>query len=192
MSIKIKQHVLILNMRHIKQLFFYTALSATLFIASCQKDNNDPFEEDKVVPAAFTFKASINGADWKGTQNVSLLVKNSSVTPSKQMRITANSTDNKRLSLTLSDASTGIAGDGIAVKTYRLQLNGSSDAAFSYEVNGSNAYTGAYGTVTITSSDAANKKLTGTFACTLYKGAGDTIRVTNGVITDLPYTIFEQ
>jgi hypothetical protein len=123
---------------------------------------------------------------------VSLLVKNSSGSPSKEMRITANSTDNKTLSLTLDDASTGVAGDGIAVKTYRLEQGGATDVTFSYETNGSNTYNGAYGTVVITSSDAANKKLTGTFSCTLFKGPGDSLKVTNGVITDIPYTISEQ
>jgi hypothetical protein len=191
MSIKIKQHVLLLTMRKIKQYLCYTALFSTLFIASCQKDD-DPFEEENKNPAAFTFKASINGSEWKGTQNVSLLVKNSSGSPSKEMRITANSTDNKTLSLTLDDASTGVAGDGIAVKTYRLEQGGATDVTFSYETNGSNTYNGAYGTVVITSSDAANKKLSGTFSCTLFKGPGDSLKVTNGVITDIPYTISEQ
>lgn len=192
MSIKIKQHFLHLSMRKFKQILFYTALASTLFIASCQKDDDNPFEEENKNPAAFTYKASINGSEWKGTQNVSLLVKNSSGSPSKEMRITANSIDNKRLSITLTDGSTGVAGDGIAVKTYQLQLSGTSSAAFSYETSGSNTYDGAYGTVTISSSDAANKKLSGTFSCTLYKGAGDSLKITNGVITDLPYTILEQ
>lgn len=193
MYIKINRHALILNMMsRTKQILFYTALSSALFLASCQKDDDNPFDEENKTPeATFTYKASINGTEWKATQNVSLLVKKSSG-PGKEMRITANSIDNKRLSLTLSDPSTGIAGDGIAVKTYRLQQSGSSDADFSYEANGSNTYEGAYGSVTITASDAANKKLSGTFSCTLYKGSGDSLKITNGIITDLPYTIFEQ
>jgi hypothetical protein len=193
MYIKINRHALILNMMsRVKQILVYTALSSVLLITSCQKDDDSGFDEDNKTPeAAFTYKASINGTEWKATQNVSLLVKNSAG-PGKEMRITANSSDNKRLSLTLSDASTGVAGDGIVVKTYSLKQSGTSDANFSYEANGSNTYEGAYGTVTITSSDAANKKLSGTFSCTLFKGAGDSLKITNGIITDLPYTIFEQ
>jgi hypothetical protein len=176
-----------------KKILLILAGAALLGIASCQRDDDNPFAEDGKTPeAVFTYKATINGSEWKGTQNISLLVKNSSGAPEKQMRITANSTDNRRLSLTLSDPSTGVSGDGIAVKTYRLQQSGASDAAFSFETNGSNSYDGAYGTVTITASNAATKKLTGTFSCTLYKAAGDSLKITNGVITDLPYTILEQ
>jgi hypothetical protein len=193
MYFKIKHPVVILNMISSRKIAVVLSMVSLLGIASCQKDDSTTFEEENIPqPAAFTYKASINGSPWTATQNVSLLVKNSSSSPSKEMRILANSTDGKQLSIKLADASTGIAGDGVAVKTYTLVKSGTSDVSFGYSVNGTNAYSGAYGTVTITKSDAVNKKITGTFSCTLYKAAGDTLRVTGGVITDLPYTIIEQ
>ncbi|AMS27015.1 hypothetical protein AEM51_08290 [Bacteroidetes bacterium UKL13-3] len=193
MYFKIKHLIVILNMNYYRKILLVVAGVFLLGFASCQEDDSDVFNEDNLPqPYAFTYKASINGTAWVATQNVSLLVKNSSSSPSKEMRILANSSDGKQLSIKLADASTGIAGDGIAVKTYNLVKGGTSDVSFSYSVNGSNLYTGAYGLVTITKSDAANKKITGTFSCTLFKSAGDTLRVTGGIIADLPYTILEQ
>lgn len=193
MYFKIKHPFVILNMISYRKIALVVAGFMLLSITSCQKDDSTTFEEENIPqPAAFTYKATINGAAWTATQNISLLVKNSSSSPSKEMRILANAADGRQLSIKLADASTGVAGDGIAVKTYTLIKGGTSDASFSYSVNGSNVYTGAYGSITITKSDAANKKLTGTFSCTLYKAAGDTLRVTGGVIADLPYTILEQ
>lgn len=193
MYFKIKHPFVILDMISYRKIVLVLAGISLLGVTSCQKDDSTTFEEENLPqPAAFTYKATINGVAWTATQNISLLVKNSSSSPSKEMRILANSTDGKQLSIKLADASTGVAGDGIAVKTYSLGKGGTSDASFSYSVNGANVYNGAYGTVTITKSDAANKKLTGTFSCTLYKTSGDTLRVTSGIITDLPYTILEQ
>jgi hypothetical protein len=191
MYCKLKE--VLLNMLFAQKQVRFSLFLFIFSMAACQPDDEVPFIEDaKPLPPSFVYSASINGVFWDGKQNVSLLVKNSSSSPSKEMRITANATDLKNLNITLSDVSTGIAGDGIAVKTYTLEKGAISDAAFSYSEQGANNYTGAYGTVRITKSDAANKKITGTFSCTLYKTAGDTLRVTNGIITDLPYTIFEQ
>ena len=53
-------------------------------------------------------------------------------------------------------------------------------------------YVGAYGTVTIAKNIPADKKLSGVFECTLYQSSGDSLKVTGGVITDLPYDITEQ
>lgn len=189
MYFKIKHPVVILSMTSSRKLLALAAITTLIGLASCQKDMTD--DDGSPQPAAFTYKANINGSSWTATQNISLLVKNSSSSPAKEMRILANSSEGKQLSIKLADASTGIAGDGIAIRTYTLG-GGSADASFAYSVNGSNNYTGAYGSVVITKSDAANKKLSGTFSCVLYKGPGDTLRVTGGVITDLPYTILEQ
>lgn len=192
MYFKIKHPVVILNMTSYKKILVLFSMVSLLGIVSCQKDDTTFEEENIPQPAAFTYKATISGTAWTATQNISLLVKNSSSSPSKEMRILANSSDGKQFSIKLADASTGVSGDGIAVRTYNLAIGGSSDATFAYSAKGSNNYVGAYGTVTITKSDAANKKLTGTFSCTLVNTSADTMRVTGGVITDLPYTILEQ
>lgn len=192
MYFKIKHPVVILNMTSYRKILLLLCAVSLLGMVSCQKDDGTTFDEDNIPqPAAFTYKATIGGSAWAATQNVSLLVKNSSSSPSKEMRILANSADGKQLGIRLADASSGVSGDGIAVRTYSLGI-GSSDATFAYSVSGTNTYVGAYGTVTITKSDAANKKLSGTFSCTLVNTAGDTLRVTGGVIADLPYTILEQ
>lgn len=189
-----KQKQVILNMSCIKRLILASIVMLVFTLQACQPDDEEPFAEDnKLKPAAFTYTAKLNGTAWIGTQNLSVLVKNSLTLPNKEMRISANSADNKLLNITLADASTGVAGDGIAIRTYTLQASGISDASFMH-INTTNntTYNGAYGTVTITKSDAATKKISGTFACTLYKNSGDTLRITNGIITDLPYEITEQ
>ncbi len=191
MYFKLKR--VLLNMRSASKLYLAIVLAVSIAVSSCQPDD-EPFVEETVPqPAAYTFTAKLGGSNWSGVQNLSLLVKNSSGAPSKEMRISANSSDGKLLTLILADHSTGVGGDGIAVKTYSLQANGSGDATFLHvNTNTNKTYIGAYGTVTITQSDDANKKLTGTFSCTLYQGPGDTLKVTNGIITNLPYDITEQ
>jgi hypothetical protein len=189
-----KRKQVILDMSFKKRLAYILGISILLFVQACQPDDDSPFSEDnKPQPDAFTFSAKLNGTNWKGTQNLSLLVKNSTGSQYKEMRISANSTDGKLLTLTLDDASTGVTGDGIAVKTYSLRTTGNADASFLYVNTKTNStYIGAYGTVTIIQSNAAVKKLSGTFTCTLYQSPGDTMRITNGVLTDVPYDITEE
>jgi hypothetical protein len=191
MYFKLKQ--VLLNMRNPSKLYIGAVLVVAMTLSSCQPDE-EPFKEETTPPpAAYTFTAKLGGTNWSGTQNLSLLVKNSTGSPSKEMRISANSTDGKLVTLSLADASTGVSGDGIAVKTYLLQANGSGDASFLHvNTNTNKTYIGAYGSVNITQSDAANKKLSGTFSCTLFQAPGDSLKITNGVLTDVPYEITEQ
>jgi hypothetical protein len=187
MYFKTKQ--VILDMTFYKRLIMPVGLLLLLNLASCTKDGDDGTQPKTTSPV---YTAKINGKSWTGSQNLSLLVKNSQGTPSKEMRVSASSEDGKLLTLTLYDGSTGVSGDGIAVKTYKLS-QATTDAAFVYVDTQSGAtYEGAYGTVTITKSDAANKKLTGNFECTVYQGKNDSLKITSGVITDLTYDITEQ
>jgi hypothetical protein len=188
-----KSKQLLLSMSFTKRISLVIGAIVMISLSACQPDDDPLFKEETTPqPGEFTYTATINGSKWAAKQNFSLLVKNSTGSPGKEMRLSANSTDNKQLNITLEDGSTGIAGDGIAIKTYLLKQSGTSDASFSFENNNnSSTYTGVYGTVTITQSDAANKKISGTFSCTLVQNAGDTLRITNGIITDLPYDITE-
>jgi hypothetical protein len=190
MDFKTKQ--VILGMTFSKRMLMVSGIGLLLAIQACTPD--DATDGDIPPPApTFTYTAKLNGTNWLGKQNLSLLVKNSQGSPSKEMRISANSTDGKLLNLTLEDGSTGVAGDGIAIKTYTLSTVGNSDATFTLvDTQKGGTYVGAYGVVTITKSDATNKKLSGTFNCTLYVSKGDSMKVTNGIITDLPYTITEE
>jgi hypothetical protein len=191
MDFKSKQ--VILDMIFSKRLLLPIGFLVLLNLSSCSQDEEDPFTAGQTPAPAYAYTAKINGKSWSGKQNLSLLVKNSLGSPSKEMRISANSSDGKLLTLTLEDASTGVAGDGIAVKTYRMVISGTSDAAFVYvDTQNGSTYEGAYGIVTITKSETTQKKLTGTFDCTLYKSAGDSLKITNGILTDLPYDITEQ
>ena len=190
-----KSKQLILGMGFTKRLVLAFGVVWIMGLCGCQQDDDTIFEEENTPqPEAFTMTAKMNGTGWVGTQNVSELIKNSSSTPSKEMRISVNSKDLKLLNITIQDGSTGIAGDGIAVKTYTFSATGTSDAEFTLINNNPNGgtYIGAYGSISITKSDAANKKLTGTFSCTLAQKAGDTLRITNGIIKDLTYTIDNQ
>ncbi len=191
MYFKLKQ--VILKMRSFLKRYLYLVMGLTITLTACQPEE-EPFQEETVPPPeVYTFTAKLGGINWIGTQNVSQLVKNSSGSPSKEMRISASSTDGKLLKLTLSDASTGVAGDGIPLKTYVMQTDGSGDVDFLHiNTNTNKTYEGAYGSVVITKCDVVSKKLTGTFSCTLFHVQGDTLKITNGIIIDLPYEITEQ
>ena len=190
MDFKSKQ--VILNMSFAKRLTLAIGFMALITVQSCTPDDEEVFEEDTKTPPAYTYKATINGKSWEGKQNLSLLVKDSTGTPGKQMRISANSTDGKLLTLTLNDFSTGVSGDGIAFRMYIQSANGSGDASFELVDTEKNAtYTGAYGTVVVNGCDAVKKTITGKFDATLYGSSGDSVKITFGVFGDLPYSIAE-
>src|SRR5688572_19106249 len=127
-----KSKQVILNMSFAKRLVLPLGLLVLMTFQACTPDDEAPFDEDNKTPAAFTYSAKVNGKSWAGKQNLSLLVKNTTGTPGKEMRISANSSDGKLLTLTLEDASSGVTGDGIAVKTYTMKVTGTSDASFVY------------------------------------------------------------
>lgn len=188
-----KSKQVILNMSFAKRLILSLGFLALMTFHSCTPDDDAPFEEENKTPPTFTYKAMLNGKSWEGKQNLSLLVKDSTGTPRKEMRISANSVDGKLLTLTLNDPSTGVAGDGVAFRTYILSANGTGDASFELVDTGKGeAYEGAYGTVVVNGYDQINKTITGKFECTLCRAGGDTIKVTYGVFGNLPYDITEQ
>lgn len=159
----------------------------TFCLISCTPDSAEKFEEESKPQNSFVYSAKMNGTDWKATINVSTYIKD--VSP-KRMDINAQSASGQRLLLSLKDTTLANRND-IPLKTYKLILNGQSDASFSYDINGSNLYQGAYGAVTITKCDSTTKKISGTFSCTLFRSSGDSLKITQGIITDLPYSIFE-
>jgi hypothetical protein len=176
----------------IKHLICLSSIATLLLLNSCQPDSDDDtLDASQPSPTGYVYTANINGAAWKATINVSSMVKVSDRSPFKRMDINALSADGKRLMLSLKDGSTGIQGDGIATRNYLLNAN-VEESQFTYEVNGNNLpYIGISGNVNITACDSAKKLLSGSFAAILVKQQGDTLRITNGVIKDIPYTVFD-
>jgi hypothetical protein len=192
MDFKTKQ--VILGMTFSKRLLLLSGFTVFMVMQACSPDNSDTFLEDTIPqPNSFTYTAKLNGNSWSAKQNLSLLVKNSLGSPSKEMRLSANSTDGKLITLSLEDASTGVAGDGIPTQTYVMKGSGNDNASFLLvDTKLNKTYIGAYGTVVVSVCDAVAKTISGTFECTLYQSAGDSIKVTSGVFSKLPYEIREE
>ncbi|MCU0440968.1 MAG: hypothetical protein MUE96_01085 [Bacteroidia bacterium] len=167
-------------------------LASLAILNSCQPDTDDGVPDPNQPNApAYTYSANLNGNTWKARINVTALVKGIDTGPFKRMDVNASSSDNKRLLVSVKDISSGIDGNGIAIRSYTL--NGSSQSAqFSYETNEGNiTYSGISGSVNITACDTLAKTVSGTFNAILVKQPSDTIKVTNGIIQNVPYVIFD-
>lgn len=177
--------------KKLKQYFFLLG-TIIIVMASCTPDDDELFqEENNPKPGAFTYSASLNGISWKGTTNVSTLVKDSTAFPPKLMNLNAQSADGKQLVISLSDVSSGVKGNAIALQTYTLSPSNPSNLKMEYLVNGNKLFTGKTGSVTISACDGIAKKISGTFSATLTNTAGDSLVIKNGLIKDLPYVVFE-
>lgn len=176
----------------IKHLICLSSIATLLLLNACQPDSDDDvLDPNQPSPTGYVYTANINGTAWKATINVSSMLKVSDRSPFKRMDINALSADGKRLMLSLKDGSTGIQGDGVAIRNYLLTTN-IQESQFTYETNGSSTpYLGVSGNLNITACDSAKKLLSGSFSAILVKQPGDTVRVTNGVIKDIPYTVFD-
>ena len=169
----------------IKRLFNHLILSLGLLsFISCQKEVDPGIIDDQNPPQQVTgnLKAKVDGAQW---------VANTASGATRMLgliSIGGKSTDKKTLAITLVDS---------GVHTYRLDNNSLNAAAWvdSTMQNPLNFTTNqginpgdAGGTVTITSIDQVNKKISGTFSFKMYRQFDGLQRTfTEGSFTDLTY-----
>ena len=151
------------------------SLIITLFVVlfslnSCDDDNN-------TIKNALTasMSATIDGNSWTAVTRVT-------VRESGKFNITGTSIDGQVINLTTFSDS---------VKTYTLQPPTSMQFSGLYNPDATAPATDNYlattGTVTITSIDETNKKVSGTFEFTGKKNLTESVSITNGTFSNLGY-----
>jgi hypothetical protein len=167
-------------------------LAMSLVLIGCSKD------EDSESTTSGSITATINGTPWVGTKiiNVSLLQKASMGVQS--FEISAQNEKQNLMIVFLSDITTV---KGMPVGTYSYD---NDDAAFGNAyILGSNTYIEYFcnaGQLKITTIDVDKKTISGTFSFeskksgTLQTGivTPDVVNVTNGVFTNLTYTVLTE
>lgn len=185
----------------------FVAIVIVIIVSSCHKPNSDPSVLSVAVNDSIVSSSSANGglvitADsfFNYSRNVLHAV------PIKQMLIQANGTPN--FALQILDWRDSTLGNGIRTGTYYFnyaQCPYNSDTscythasaylgtktydAFQYFSSLSGLSSASTGSVIITACDEVNHKITGTFSGVLIAGPGDTLKMSNGVFTNVNYTV---
>ena len=155
-----------------------------LGIAGCSKDddnNTTPVPDNQNPSGSGTLSAKINGVSWNPSADSS-----SGAFMSGVINITGVASDGKTITISLMDTVTG---------TYSLGLAGTGAGVYQSQPSGVTSYeshVGPWGASTnwliMSSIDKTNKKMTGTFAFRGFNlSTGDSIEISDGVFTNLPY-----
>jgi hypothetical protein len=177
-----------------------TSLPALIFLSGCGK-NEEPGPDTR--PAAMECKVENN--NWRASSFTNRLSRiNTSMYTGKRLDISAVALDGTTLTLSISDPSTGITGDGIKPDTYytnvflNLPPNYQSGtpvkaALGTYmQLMTQKLYTSSpsegEGRIIVTACDAARKTISGTFSFTVGSMTDDTrLTITAGTFTNLSY-----
>jgi hypothetical protein len=150
-----------------------------LGLFSCRKETS---VEDKVALSG-DFRAQINGVQWiaaDATKGASMLAG--------LINITGISSDNKQLSITLTDTIPGVYTLDQASSSYAAYADNDSSDIYAFSTNQGGDTTQAGGQALITGIDRVNKTITGTFSFKLFREIdGHQKTVANGVFYKLPY-----
>ena len=185
-------------MKKLSNLFFLFSLSLLLNIG-CKKDNTTAPNEDCSTAGSLTCK--IDGAVYKGkTFSNTMIIGKSLGVEAKRFDVNTLDSSGKQLILSISEQRDGTVGDGFN-KNYENFVNYSKNyndgtsfnGAFLTIVEGTKAAISSIyfdtGSIKITSSDATNKKMSGTFNGTLTANDGSVIEITEGVFTNVCYKV---
>jgi hypothetical protein len=146
---------------------------------SCRKETS----VENAVTLSGDFRAQINGVQWiaaSATKGASLL--------SGLINITGISSDNKQLSITLTDTVIGVYTLNQTSSSYAAYADNDSSDIYAFSSNQGSDTTQAGGQVIITGIDPVNKTLTGTFSFKVFRDIdGHQKTITNGVFYKLPY-----
>ena len=180
-----------------KRFFYATALAFFVaFATSCSSDDSNEVTNNDTEA---TITAVINGEEWTGTVTSSTLLKVSSM-GLQRFDITAEDGE-QRIQL----ACESEIQVGMPLITYTFDEESmDTNAIFtnSYLLGG-NSYMEHFvstGEMTFTAFDAVNGKASGTFSFTAYKVGTlqdqivtpEDVIITNGVFTNVSYTLYEQ
>ncbi|HKO78664.1 MAG TPA: DUF6252 family protein [Flavobacterium sp.] len=167
-------------------------LVMSLVFVGCSKD------EDSESATVGSITATINGTPWTGTKIINVSLIQSASMEGQRFDISAQ--DGKQmLSLAISSELTTIK--GMPVRSYSFETD---NALFlNTYIVGANTYTEhlpVSGQLTITAINTDKKTISGTFSFENEKGGAlqteivtpDVVKVTQGVFTNLPYTVITE
>ena len=185
-----------------KNIFFYATLFL-LAITSCKKSSNNSNNNNTTCTGG-SLSCTIDGSPFNSSSFNNTLIKDTDVVPAKRMDIRAT-VGTQQIILTLNDVSTGTAGDGVKLGTtyvneadYHCVNIGGTDVceAALISILNNNIITQFSlpdqdtGRITITSIDAVNMKVSGTFSGSVTASDFSTqISINNGVFTNACYRI---
>jgi hypothetical protein len=185
-------------MKNIKLSLAIVAMALLTIISSCSKTETTTTNPTTCTSGAMT--GTVNGTSFTAsTYNNTLLRATSNGVDAKRLDIRATSSTGESLILSLSDWRDGIVGEGFHLGTYYVAAtlnpcNANNSACsgvlityqnvISFPTGGTSA-----GSVIITSCDAVNHKISGTFTANARTGGSSNTVITNGVFTDVCYTV---
>lgn len=169
-------------------------LLSIIFI-NCSSNEDNELKTDE----AAKISATINGKAWVATKVTSVTLTRLSTTGEQRFDINAED-ENQRLFLACSsELTTSI---GMPLRTYGFDIENDSPTALflNYYLIGENSYSEHFtqlGKLTITSVNEAKKTISGTFSYSAEKigvlqeqiVTPESLEVTNGVFTNLTYTV---
>jgi hypothetical protein len=166
-----------------KKMLSASALSIAILLSACKKDDPKPSCEN----GAFTM--TLNGEEVSATSFENTLIKASIPgAASKRMDIRATDESGRQVIITISDPSTGTNGDGISTDEYIPfdDVTSPTENTFFFSIYEQGQITNGFtdGELDITSCDADNRKVSGTFSFS----DGDFV-ITNGSFTDMCYSV---
>ncbi|WEK36665.1 MAG: DUF6252 family protein [Candidatus Pseudobacter hemicellulosilyticus] len=164
----------------IKHIRLLTALMAVLALASCAKEKSVDTTTSGGVGA---LRVKIDGVQWDANKAVTASVMNGVIL------IAGTAQDGKELVIRLEATTPGdYQLDQQSMNV--LALTDTKEAApAAYTSNQGQDQSQAGGTVTVTSIDAVNRRISGTFSVKLYRDIDDVQKtLTEGVFENIPYT----
>ena len=172
-------------MKKVVKLLCVFALAITVGLTSCSDDGGDSKSCENG-----TFDMTLDGVHFTGKSfNNTLLKATDGGTPGKRVDIRATDASGLQVIITFTDLTTGTTGDGVSTDEYisfEEVMTGDENVFLFTIIDGQESYFFTEGSLDITSCDAANKQVSGTFSFT----DGD-IEVTNGSFTNMCYTILQ-
>ncbi len=175
------------------------ALVVLISISSCKKKSSDPEPESAPAPVAPAMNGSmtamLNGASWTSVKNSAELLIDDDQQISGFAINGETAGDMFVFAFDIPDANTNLL-----VDTHDQGLT-KDDAVMLYVKKNAGGGTSIQhspdeGTMNITSVDNTNKKASGTFTLKLHKigstASADSIKITNGIFTNLSFTVKHQ
>jgi hypothetical protein len=156
-----------------------TALCAILFFASCYRYSVVDLNPSGSSGGNFT--AKIDGTSWTANRFTSASIA------AGRISIVGKSTDGKQIAIALSNYGTRV----YPLIDTSLNAVAYTDSAFNANAFSSNQWGDnvSHGSVTISSIDTTNKKISGTFTAGVkLQPVGVSRNITDGVFTNIPYT----
>jgi hypothetical protein len=169
-------------MKNLRKMLAVSALSVLVGLSACKKDDPKPESCENG-----TFKATVNSTAATGSSFNNTLVKANGA--GKRMDIRATDAQGRQLIITFNDQTTGTNGDGVSTDPYIPfddVTTGTENTFFFTIIEGGISYSFIDGNLDITSCDASNKKISGTFSF-----SDDDFQVTNGSFTNMCYTVLQ-